>query len=103
MVGGFLFGVVHAEGGSSLASIPGRIFVGMVFSLLNQNFLGFPPVDAGGGSFYNTWPYVGTVLVFHLPVALVAYVDLTRRFDPETTPEDKNAATIKVPPDDPDE
>lgn len=77
LLGGFVFGVVHAEGADwSLTSIAGRLFIGIVFAFLTPLFLGFPPLDGGSGGSHNAWPYVGAFMVVFVPGAIAIAYDV---------------------------
>lgn len=77
LLGGFVFGVIHAEGADwSLAGIGGRLFIGIVFAFLTPISLGFPPMDGGSGGSHNTWPYVGAFMVVFLPGAIAIAYDI---------------------------
>ena len=68
-IGGFIFGFVNAENCyRGILGILGRLFIGIVFAILNPVFYGFPPQNEGGvGEPFNTWLYVGVVFILIVP------------------------------------
>jgi hypothetical protein len=70
LLGGFIFGFVNADDcPRGLWGIFGRIFIGIIFAILNLVFYGFPPKNEGGvGEPFNTWLYVGIVFILIVPL-----------------------------------